>query len=100
MEITVRVRVDGLNPLASDCDGQFVPRRLLGARAVQETAAAKEDAGCSRSGTSFDKITARRRDVSRAPIRRPIAGGILGDDARRSHSCSAPNLRLDLQVVQ
>jgi hypothetical protein len=62
VEITVRVHVDGLDPLATDRDGQFVPRRLLGARAVQETTAAKEDAGCSRSGAGFDKITARRHD--------------------------------------
>jgi hypothetical protein len=62
VEITVRVHVDGLDLLASDRDGQFVPRRLLGARAVQDTAAAKEDAGCSHSGASFDKITASRHD--------------------------------------
>jgi hypothetical protein len=59
VEIAVRMHVDGLDSLAVDRNGELLPHRLLGVRAVQETAAAKEDAG-SRSSAGFQKITARR----------------------------------------
>ena len=58
------VHVDGLDPLAVDGDGQFLARRLLGVRALQQTAAAEDNAGGDGGGAGFEKITACGHDNS------------------------------------
>jgi hypothetical protein len=53
------MHVDGFDPLAVDRDRQLLPGWLLGVRAAQQAAAAKENAA-GRSCTASQKITARR----------------------------------------
>jgi len=58
------VHIDGFDPFAADHDRQFLACRLLGVRAVQQTAVAEDNAGGDGSGTGFEKITACGHDNS------------------------------------
>jgi hypothetical protein len=62
MEIAMRMYIDGLDAFSIHRDGELRSRRLLSMRAMQKTAAAKENAGGgSRAG--FEKIAARCHEV-------------------------------------
>jgi len=61
-ELAMRVNVDGLDRLAADLDGEFLTGRLLGVRAVQQTAATKDDSGGGRCCAGFQEITACSHD--------------------------------------
>ena len=57
LDQAVGVNVDGLDPLAVDHDRQFLARRCLRMRALQNAAAAKGDAGGG-ADPCFEEITA------------------------------------------
>ena len=56
------VHVDRLDPFAADHDGQFLARRLLGVRTLQQTAAAEDDAGRGGGSAALQEITACGHD--------------------------------------
>ena len=58
-KLAMGVHVDRFDPFAADHDRQFLPRRLLGACVLQETAAAKDDPGSRGGGARLQKMTAR-----------------------------------------
>jgi hypothetical protein len=53
----VGMHIDGLDPLSVDHDGQFLTLRLLGVRALQQTATTEDDAAGD-GPACFQKITA------------------------------------------